>query len=118
MASKRKGPPWSFEFLGIPYGDEIEFWHKDEGIFLDGPEEKFTVAKQDGPWIRNREVTWEYDGWATTHKLKSLTDELVLKRNPKTSLSFWVLRFWRHCKTQKRLDCIYKEKCCAQKTNK
>ena len=108
-----RNPEGTFGFLGIPCGDTIEFLHK--GIFLDGPEEKFTVADQD------RSVTWEYDGWSTTHKLKYLTDELVLKRDPKANLNYWALRFWIHCDTEKKLSEIYKEKkrqYYAQRTDK
>ena len=118
MARQSSKPPATFSFLGIPCGDEIEFRYKDEGIFIDDPEETFTVANQDHDqdraWIRGREVTWvNKAGWATDHSLSDLTAQLWDKRNKKMNTKLkmpWTHLLWFHCKTQRLLADIYHKK--------
>lgn len=97
---------WSFCFLGISPGDQIEFLY--EGVFLNGPEEKFTVADQ------KKAVTYEYDKGEVyevyTEPLKTLTDRLLKKRDPKANTNVQPIRFWIHCTTQTKLPDIYDEK--------
>ena len=103
LPRKQKGPPWSFDFLGIPCGDTIEFI--ENGVFIAGRGEKFMVANQD------RLVTCKHGGKIhSTCELKVFKNLLLREKNPNANTERWVLEYWIHCATQKRLSDIYQEK--------
>ena len=114
----RAPSPWgTFSFLGIPCGATIEFRYKDEGIFLNGPEETFTVAPdQEG---LKKLVIYEYErkNENYTEPLYVLTCQLWNKRNKKMNTKLtkrWVLEYWTYydpkTKMKRILSDIYNEK--------
>ena len=122
---KQRGPEAHFGFLDLRCGASLEFI--ENGVFLNGPEETFTVADQ------KKAVTYEYekgeDYEVYTDSLKNLTDELLKRRNQmkkrrqKVNLNVQPIRFWIHVhgNTRTKLTDIYEEKkrqYYAQKTTK
>lgn len=108
FSKKKKGPRWSFDFLGIPCGDEIEF--RFGGVSVAGRGEKFVVANQ------KRSVKCLHEGEVHSRcELKVFTNILLEERNLLEGKNIDAdkkrrsIEFWRHCKTKRKLDDIYKK---------
>lgn len=120
-ARKPAKPQGTFGFLGIPCGHTIKFRYGYGRIFLNGPEETFTVADQK---TMKKMIIYEYDKGedyeSYIEPLRTLTNKLWKKRNKRTNKKLkkrWVLEYWTYGDKQTVLSDIYHEnerQYCAQ----